>query len=153
MKKILFVCLGNICRSPMAEVVFREKVKRRGLEKEFIVDSAATSGWEQGNPVHRGTRKVLKEHGMSSKGLTSRKVTAADYQRFDYLIGMDFQNVADLEDFAPEETHATITSFLSVVPNRENEAVPDPYYTGDFEQTYRLVDEGTEKWLEKLINE
>ncbi|MCH4168185.1 MAG: low molecular weight phosphotyrosine protein phosphatase [Streptococcaceae bacterium] len=150
MVKILFVCLGNICRSPMAEFVFRDYVIQHGSQKDFEIASAATSNWEHGNPVHSGTVRILKTHGLKIGGKTSRPVTSADFYHYDWIIGMDLNNVTDLEQMAPCDATATITSFLSVVPDLMTDGVPDPYYSGNFEQTYELVQLGTVAWFEKL---
>ncbi|OTN75315.1 hypothetical protein A5886_000385 [Enterococcus sp. 8G7_MSG3316] len=145
MTKILFVCLGNICRSPMAEALFRAEINARGLA--WQVDSAATSGWEAGNPAHAGTRQLLAQKGISSKGLISRQVQTKDFEDFDWIIGMDDQNVADLRKRAPKDHQDKIHTYLSVVPDQEDAEIPDPYYTGDFEETYRLLKTGMPYWI------
>lgn len=150
MVKVLFVCLGNICRSPMAEFVFRDYVIQHGSQKDFEIASAATSNWEHGNPVHSGTVDILKEHGINISHKTSRPVTLTDFYHYDWIIGMDLNNVTDLEKKAPCDATAKITSFLSTVPEQMYDEVPDPYYSGDFQQTYDLVQLGTVAWFEKL---
>ena len=97
MIKVLFVCLGNICRSPMAEYIFKDMVKQKGLEKEFYIDSAATSSEEIGNPVHYGTRNKLKEMNIECGNHTARKMTKQDYKDFDYIIGMEEQNIKNIK--------------------------------------------------------
>jgi protein-tyrosine phosphatase len=147
MTKILFVCLGNICRSPMAEGLFKQAVLERQLP--WQIDSAATSSWEAGNPPHKGTQRVLENAGISWQGMVSRKITKADFERYDWIIGMDRSNYEDLMALAPIEAQHKIYTYLSVVPN-ERADVPDPYYTGDFQQTRILIQEGLPLWIEKI---
>jgi len=97
MKKILFVCHGNICRSPMAEFVLKDMVKKRGIEKEFFISSAATSTEEIGNSVHRGTREKLKQYGISTEGKYAVQLKRQDYQKYDYILAMDKANVKNIQ--------------------------------------------------------
>ena len=151
MMKVLFVCLGNICRSPMAEAIYRTEIAKRKLD--WQIDSAATSSWEVGHSAHPGTQKKLRQVGLSSEGLISRQITEADFTKFDWIIGMDESNVENLHGLAPANTTAKIRSYMSVVPGKETEEVPDPYYTGDFEETYQLLQEGIPYWLESISSE
>ncbi len=144
MKKIVFVCLGNICRSPMAEFVMKNLAEQEG--KNLEVESRATSSWEHGNPIHPGTRSLLTAHGIpfdASKG--SQQISPEDFQYFDQIIAMDESNKKDLEKMAPENQKNKIKMLL-------NKSVPDPWYTGDFEETYRLVKEGCLNILENNSN-
>lgn len=151
MYKVLVVCLGNICRSPMAEAVFRKKVADRGLSDQFQIESRATSRWEEGNPPHVGTRKKLKSKGISCEGMHSEQMRTADFHEFDWIIGMDYQNVQDLKALAPTGTVEKIHLLLEVSPESSHQEVPDPYCTGDFDLTFELVDEATSKWLELIM--
>lgn len=151
MTKVLFVCLGNICRSPMAEAIYKTEITKRKLD--WQIDSAATSSWEVGHSAHPGTKKRLRQAGLSSEGLISRQITEADFAKFDWIIGMDQSNVETLQALAPADTTAKIRLYLSVVPGKETAEVPDPYYTGDFEETYQLLQEGIPFWLEVISSE
>lgn len=138
MQKIAFVCLGNICRSPMAEFVMKS------LTDQVYIESRATSNWEHGNPIHRGTLRVFQEHHISyDKHKRSIPLAKSDFYEFDYLIGMDEQNVRDMLAMAPVECHKKILLF-------DKQGVPDPYYTGRFEATYQQVIKGCQDWLNFL---
>lgn len=145
MKKVLFVCLGNICRSPMAEGLMRAYSQEQGVP--LVVDSAATSSWEVGKPPHPGTAKILQEAGVDMTGMRARQVHPEDWQRFDYIIAMDQENLADLQALAPALSQAKMATYLSVVPGKEQEEVPDPWYTGNFAETRTLIEEGLPYWL------
>ena len=148
MIRILFVCHGNICRSPMAEFVMKDLVKKAGREEEFYIESAATSTEELGNPVHYGTRSILARHGISCNGKYARQMTRADYAGFDLLIAMDDRNLRNMERFTGGDPDGKV-SMLMDYTDRPGE-VADPWYTGDFQATWDDVYDGCSGLLEEL---
>ena len=148
MKRILFVCHGNICRSPMAEFVMKDLVKKAGREQEFYIESAATSTEELGNPVYPPARQKLAEHGLSCKGKTARQMTRRDYGEFDLLVGMDTWNIRNMERISGGDPQHKIHRLLDYT--RRPGDVADPWYTGNFEATWRDVSEGCQALLEEL---
>ncbi|MBN1963117.1 MAG: low molecular weight phosphotyrosine protein phosphatase [Anaerolineae bacterium] len=138
MVRVLFVCLGNICRSPMAEGVFQHLVDEAGLGEEIIVDSAGTGSWHVGERAHSGTRGVLRQHGIEYQG-RSRQMTRDDLARFDYVLAMDRSNLNGIRSLADDSTAATIRLFLDYAPQAGTREVPDPYYSGRFDEVYNLV--------------
>ena len=148
MIKILFVCHGNICRSPMAEFVMKDLVRRKGIAKDFEIASAATSTEEIGNPVYPPARRKLAEHGISCSGKTARQMTMGDYVHFDYLIGMDNWNLRNMRRMTKNDPDGKIHSLLSFAG--KDAEVADPWYTGDFEATWQDVNEGCEALLKTL---
>lgn len=147
--KVLFVCLGNICRSPMAEAIFRDMVDKAGLTDCFEIDSAATSSWEIGNPVHHGTRNKLKEVGISTKGMTARKLTKGDYAQFDYIIGMEQENIRNILKIVERNDSEKVFRLLDL--SKRPRDIADPWYTGDFETTYQDVLEGCTDLLAHIL--
>ena len=136
MVRVLFVCLGNICRSPMAEAVFAHKVRAAGLEDVIEADSAGTGDWHIGEVPHRGTRALLKERKITYTH-AARLVTPRDLDTFDYVLTMDSQNLANVK--ALGMGRAVVRPFLDYAPHLPLREVPDPYFTGDFAETYALV--------------
>ncbi|WP_274584833.1 low molecular weight protein-tyrosine-phosphatase [Neisseria leonii] len=147
--RILFVCLGNICRSPMAEFVLRHQAARAGAAHRIVSDSAGTSGWHDGEDMHRGTAQMLKQHGITPAGFTSRRVRATDFEAFDFLIAMDDNNLAELEKRFGRHRDK-IFKLTDLIPESGMSHVPDPWYTGDFDETYRLCRDGSNALLAKL---
>ena len=148
--KILFVCHGNICRSPMAEFVMKHLVEEHGLQDQFEIASAATSTEEIGNPVYPPARRKLAEHGIGCQGKTARQMTLEDYRYYDHIIVMDRNNIRNLKRLIGEDSEHKI-SLLMDYTHRPGE-VADPWYTGDFEATWRDVLEGCEGLLRSIIN-
>lgn len=144
--RVLFVCHGNICRSPMAEFLFKDIIKKQNLTDHFEVASAATSREELGNPVHPGTRRKLASVGISTAGKYARQMTKADYGNYDYLIGMDSMNIRNMMRILGEDPEGKVYRMLDFGKNPRD--IADPWYTGDFEQTYRDILEGCEALLE-----
>ncbi|MEE1160775.1 MAG: low molecular weight protein-tyrosine-phosphatase [Acutalibacteraceae bacterium] len=134
---ILFVCLGNICRSPMAEFIMKNIVANDGKSPDFIISSAATSDEEQGNGIHYGTRKVLTDKGIPFTQDFARKITKEDYCKYDYIIGMDQSNIRDMLAFFGGDPQNKIRLLLSFT--EDNRSVADPWYTGNFEKTYNDI--------------
>ena len=149
MIRILFVCHGNICRSPMAEFVMKDLVRKAGRENDFYIESAATSTEEIGNEVYPPARRKLAEHDISCKGKTARQMTRRDYERFDLLIGMDSWNIHNMKVISGDDPENKIHQLLDFT-NRPDD-VADPWYTGDFEATWRDVLEGCQCLLKYCI--
>ena len=146
--RILFICHGNICRSPMAEFVMKDLVKQAGLEDRFVIESAATSTEEIGNSVYPPARRKLAEHGISCQGKTARQMRRSDYDRYDLLIGMDAWNIRNMKNICGGDPEGKITMLMDFT--RHPRDVADPWYTGDFEATWRDVLEGCQALLNRL---
>ncbi|MCD8508967.1 MAG: low molecular weight phosphotyrosine protein phosphatase [Bacillus sp. (in: Bacteria)] len=147
MIKVLFVCLGNICRSPMAEAIFREKVKEQGLEEKIVADSAGTGNWHVGKRPHEGTLSILEENNVNHEGIVARQVEAQDLKSYDYIIAMDASNAGNLHKLKGFGKTGEIARLLDFIPESNVVDVPDPYFTGNFKEVYELVDKGCEKLL------
>ena len=149
MTRVLFVCHGNICRSPMAEFVLRDMAEAAGRGAEFVIASAATSAEEIGNPVYPPARRKLAEHGIRCGGKTARQMTAEDYRRYDLLIGMDGRNLANMRRICGGDPDGKMHLLMDFT--RRPGEVADPWYTGDFDAAWRDVTEGCRgllQWLE-----
>ena len=149
MKKILFVCHGNICRSPMAEFVMKDLVKKAGLASQFHIESAATSREEIGNPVYPPARRKLSEHGISWGGHAARQLTNADYEKYDLLIGMDSANLRNMQCICGGDPDGKLRLLMDYTDRPSD--VADPWYTDDFEAAWRDVLSGCQGLLHELI--
>ena len=148
MIKILFVCHGNICRSPMAQFVLRQMVDEAGLSGWFYIDSAATSTEEIGNGIHYGTMDIFRKHHIPCTGHRARQMTRHDYEEYDYLIGMDDANIRNMTRIAGGDPEKKIHKLLEYAGS--DRAIADPWYTGEFDVTYADVLEGCQAFLEYL---
>ena len=145
-KRIIFVCHGNICRSPMAEFIFKDKIRSRGLNEQFYVESAAVSTEEIGNSIYPPAKRCLNAHGIPfDTSKTARQITRADYDRFDLIICMDRMNLRWLKYIIPNDPAGKSRLMMSYAG--QDRDVADPWYTGDFETTYRDLDLATEALL------
>ena len=148
MIKVLFVCHGNICRSPMAEYIFKDLVKREGLSDQFQIASAATSMEEIGNPVYPPAKRKLAGYGIRAEGHHARRMERRDYEEYDYLIGMDTKNVSDMERMTGHKAGEKIHLLLAF--HHESRSVRDPWYYNCYEETYRDVVTGCSAFLDYL---
>lgn len=152
MIKVLFICHGNICRSPMAEFILKDMVKKLGMQDQFYIASAATSTEEiwgdRGNPVYPPARKKLAEHGISCQGKYAVQLKREDYAKYDYLIGMDSANIRNMERICGGDPEGKIYRMLSFAG--VNRDVADPWYTGNFDVTYDDIMQGLQGFLAYL---
>lgn len=148
MTKILFVCHGNICRSPMAEFLFRELTRQRGLAARFETASAATSTEEIGNPVYPPVRRLLSSHGIDCSGKRARQLTRADYDRYDLLLGMDSANIRNMYRICGGDPAGKIARVLDGTSRPRD--IADPWYTDDFQATWDDLMEGCQALLDRL---
>ncbi|GGK03961.1 low molecular weight protein-tyrosine-phosphatase YfkJ [Lentibacillus kapialis] len=153
MIRVLFLCLGNICRSPMAEAIFRDLVKEEGLSDKIKVDSAGLGHWHVGKVPHEGTREILDKQCISYEGIKARQFDEHDFGDFDYLIAMDDPNISGLQEFAGIHDNITIAKLMEFVDEAEETDVPDPFFTGDFDYTYQLVSKGCHALVTYIRNE
>jgi protein-tyrosine phosphatase len=148
MKKLLFVCLGNICRSPMAEFIMKDLAEKAGLAGQLQIDSAATIPDETGNPVYPPARKKLLEYGIDPAGKTARQLTREDYGAYDLLIGMENANLRDMERICGGDPEGKFRLLLSFAGRQAD--IADPWFTGEFQRTYEDVLEGCQGLLSVL---
>lgn len=148
MTKILFVCHGNICRSPMAEFYMKKLVKEQGLEKQFMIASAATSREEIGNSVYPPAKRKLWEHGITCNGKTAVQMTRADYDKYDYIIGMDSMNLRNIMRIIHSDPQNKVSLLLDFTDSPRS--VADPWYSGDFDATYDDVSRGCQALLKHI---
>lgn len=150
--RVLFVCLGNICRSPTAHGVFEALVQDQQLTAEVLVDSAGTGDWHIGHAPDKRAAAAALQRGYDLSELRARQVTPDDFHAFDYILAMDEQNLADLQDMAPADHQAVLELFLSFAPHLDEREVPDPYYGGDdgFEQVLNMVEEAASGLLQHI---
>ena len=148
MVKIVFICHGNICRSPMAEFVLKDMVKKRGIADDFFIESRATSTEEIGNGVHHGTTRKLAQYGISTAGKTAIQLRKSDYEKYDYLICMDSWNVRNTMRIIGSDKDGKVTKLLSFAG--EGGDIADPWYTGNFDETYDDVLRGCKGLLREL---
>ncbi|MDY6367145.1 MAG: low molecular weight protein-tyrosine-phosphatase [Clostridia bacterium] len=150
MINVLFVCYGNICRSPMAEFLFKKFVSEKGESENFYIESAATSSEEVGNPVYPPARRILNSRGIDCSFKRARKIKDADYENFDYIICMDKMNEMALKSFFYGDKHNKVFKMLDFTDNPRE--VADPWYTGDFDKTYNDIMEGINGFYGYLKN-
>ena len=148
MIKVLFVCLGNICRSPMAEFVLKDLVKKKNIDNNFLIESAGTSDEELGNPVHYGTRNKLAEVGISTAGKFARQLKKEDYEKYDYILAMETSNVKSIYRILGEDKYNKVFRLLDFSNNPRD--IADPWYTGNFNVTYDDILEGCIAFLDKI---
>ena len=149
---VLFVCLGNICRSPLAEGIFRHLVAERGLDGAFTIDSCGTSAYHVGEPPHKGSQEIARARGVSLEGQRSRQVCDEDFDRFDWLVAMDVSNRNNLRSLAARNGVGddNIVLLLDYAQGDAPREVPDPYYVGGFDVVFDYVKDGCEGLLEML---
>lgn len=153
MIKVMFVCLGNICRSPMAQFVFKQMVEERGLADKFEIDSAATESYNEmcHAGIHHGTREMLKSMNVPFEEHYSRRIRPRDYAYYDYILAMDDSNIEDIQSLVGPDTENKIHRLLDYTNNPRN--IRDPWYTGNFDESYWDIYEGCQAFLEHLLEE
>lgn len=150
--RVLFVCMGNICRSPMAEATFRHLVSQADLEEQFLIDSAGTGAWHSGEPPHRGTLAVLERNNIDPGSQRARQIRASDLHEFDYIVAMDDENLIDIRKMH-NSSPTNVYRLLDFAPQTGERNVPDPYYNGGFDYVYNLVLAGCSGLLQFIRDE
>lgn len=151
--KVIFVCLGNICRSPMAEAMFKKMVAEAGLADQITIDSAETSNIAEGSPADSRTKAILDKHHIKDDGMIARQLQDRDYYDADYIIAMDQMNVRDAKDTAPAGLENKVHGIFEATPGKENCYIVDPWITHRFQDTYDSLSEALPNWLAKLKKE
>lgn len=150
MIKVMFVCLGNICRSPMAEFVLKDLVKKKNLENKFLIKSSATSYEEIGNDVHYGTVRKLNSVGVLVEKREATRLQKSDYDKYDYIIGMEERNIKNILRIVGQDQENKVCKLLDFTFNPRD--IADPWYTGNFDKTYDDILEGCKAFLDKVLN-
>ena len=149
MIRVMFVCLGNICRSPMAEFVLKDLVRKRGVENNFLIKSSATSYEEIGNDVHYGTKRKLMEENIPVESREAVRLSKNDYENYDYIIGMEESNVRNILRIVGEDKNSKVCKLLDYSSNPRD--IADPWYTGNFDKTYEDILEGCVAFLDSVL--
>lgn len=150
MIKIIFVCHGNICRSPMAEFIFKDLIKKEKLEKEFFISSAATSTEEIGNPVYPPAKRKLELHNINCDEKRAVQLKYEDYEKYDYIIGMENINIKNILRIVKKDNESKVFRLMDFTDNKKD--IDDPWYTGDFDITYNEIEEGCKALLKFITN-
>jgi len=152
--KILFVCMGNICRSPTAQGLFQQMIREQGLDKRILVDSAGTHSYHIGNPPDSRSQAVARRRGIDLSKLRSRRLVRDDFIKFDYLLGMDSDNIADMHAIRPDEASAQLQLMLEYSKRYSQRDIPDPYFGNDgFEMVFDMIDDASRGLLEHIRSE
>ncbi len=152
MTSVLFVCLGNICRSPTADAVFRKKVADAGLSGRILVDSVGTGGWHVGKPPDARATATAMKRGYDLSSLRARQIHTSDFEKFDYILAMDVSNLADIREICPQAHHSKLQLLLEFAPSCNLNEVPDPYYgsVSGFDDVLSVIEQAAEGLLEHI---